>query len=138
MTPNGPEWWRDYSGAEYCFRGRRLDTGIDCWGLVVLVLRDVFGVVVDDFGQLYPHDGAAGGRQARAAITAELPAWREVPWEEGAVVLFREGGIPSHVGIALPKRGFVLHAHEDHDVTTFDAFSTLKWKGRFVGCFLPR
>jgi cell wall-associated NlpC family hydrolase len=137
VTPNGPQWWRDYAGAEYCFRGRDLDTGIDCWGLVVLVLRDVFGITVDDFGAVYARESGAGPA-IRAAIAAELPGWREVEWEEGAVVLFREGGIPSHVGVALPKRGWVLHAHEDHDVTTFDAFATLKWKGRFVGCFLPR
>ena len=133
MTPLRPEWWRDYAGAEYCFRGRRLDTGIGCWELAVLVWREEFGRHLHDFGEIATPTPAA----VRAAIAAELPAWREVPWEEGAVVLFREGGIASHVGVALPKRGWVLHAHEDHDVTTFDAFATLKWKGRFAGCFLP-
>lgn len=134
MTPRRPKWWRFYSGNPYKFRGTDLATGIGCWELDVLVLREEFGKHVNDHGEISTPTEAS----VRAAIAAELPAWREVGWEEGAVVLFREGGIPSHVGIALPQRGWVLHAHEDHDVTTFNAFGSLKWKGRFVGCFLPR
>jgi cell wall-associated NlpC family hydrolase len=134
MTPRRAVWWRDpYEGAPYLFRGVDLASGIGCWELVVRVLREEFGRRVNDFGEIR----AETPGEMSAAITAQLPAWRGVAWEEGAVVLFREGRLPSHVGIALPQRGFVLHAHADHDVTTFDFTSTSKWKARFVGCFLP-
>jgi cell wall-associated NlpC family hydrolase len=138
VTPESPDWWRAYLGASYAWRGRSLETGLDCWGLVVHVLREEFGLAVDDFGRLYDADGSPGRRLARAAIAAELPGWREVAWEEGAVVLFRERTVPSHVGIALPRSGWVLHAHHTHGVTTFDAFAHPVWKAAFVGCYLPR
>jgi cell wall-associated NlpC family hydrolase len=139
MKPHRPDWWRDYLGAPYRWRGRDPETGIDCWGLVVHALQHAFGVAVDDFGRLYPDDGAAGLRQARRAIADELPGWREVEWEEGAVVLFREKlAVPSHIGLALAKPGWILHASHTLAATTFDAFGHPAWKADFVGAYLPR
>lgn len=136
MTPARPEWWNAYIGGAYAFRGRCLAAGIDCWGLVVRVLADEFGLAVDDFGARYA--GPEGRVAAKAAIAAELPGWREVTWEEGAVALMIEGGKPSHVGICTVTRGIVLHAHHSVGVNLLDIPRSVRWKDRLVGCYLPR
>ncbi len=136
MTPRGPEWWLAYLGHDYLFRGRTLAGGIDCWGLVVVVLQDVFGIAVDDFGAMYAGDN--GRHAARAVIAAERQGWREVEWEEGAVALLREGGAPSHVGICTATRGVILHAHHSCGVDMLDIERSIYWKDRLVACYLPR
>jgi cell wall-associated NlpC family hydrolase len=137
VTPTRPDWWRAYVGGAYRWRGRDPATGVDCWGLFAHVLRTDFGRAVDDFGWAYPGDGDAGRDQARAAVDAQLPAWREVSWEEGAGVLFRVAGEPVHIAIATAQPGLVLHAHSVGGVDLLDVPNSTKWKDRFVGCFLP-
>lgn len=145
MKPIRPGWWRAYPGGAYLWRGREPSRGggcsgpgVDCWGLYAWVLPHDFGRPVNDFGWAYPADGDAGVAQARAFAAGEVTGWQAVAWEEGAAALFEQGGIPVHVGVCTAQRGVILHAHEDIGVDLLDINQSLKWKGRFVGCFLPR
>jgi cell wall-associated NlpC family hydrolase len=143
MTPLRPNWWLAYCGAPYAFRGRDLATGIDCWGLFVLVQREAFGRIVDDFGEVYPPDRAEdpGDRRgllaAASAIRDRLPAWRKVPWEEGAGALLLSRGRPLHVGVCTATRGIILHAHAATGVDLLDLKTSIKWGDKLVGCYLP-
>jgi hypothetical protein len=140
LTPLRPEWWLAYVGGDYRWRGRdpgRGRAGVDCWGLYAHVLPHDFGRPVDDFGWAYPSGGAAGLFEARDRISIELPAWRPVEWEEGAGVLFEVKSCPVHIGIATHTPGVVLHAHSSVGVDLLDVPHSVKWKDRFVGCFLP-
>ena len=138
MTPLRPDWWRAYVGGAYLWRGRDPKAGVDCWGLYAHVLAHDFGRPVNDFGWAYPLDGDAGRDQARAFAAGEVTGWRQVEWEEGAAALFNVGAVPVHVGVCTTQRGIVLHAHRNAGVDLLDIDQSLKWKGRFVGCFLPR
>lgn len=148
MTPPARAWWKPYLGGAFLWRGREPQlnrrqspagaaVGVDCWGLYAHAMRHVFGRPVDDYGWAYPGDGDEGRAQARARIAHELPNWFEVPWEEGAAALFRIDGRPVHVGICLAQHGYVLHAHRDTGVDTLRIRTSIAWKGRFAGCFLP-
>lgn len=138
MRPLRADWWRAYVGGAYLWRGRIPSVGVDCWGLHSHVMTHVFGRPVGDFGWAYPADGDIGRDQARAAVDAALPGWQPVDWEEGAGALFRVNGLPIHIGTCTATRGVVLHAHHAGGVDLLDIPDSLKWKGRFVGCFLPR
>lgn len=137
MTPRRPDWWRRYLGAPYAMPGASLETGIDCWELYRLVMREDFGIEVTDFGPLYAGEDAMG--QARRLIADNLAGWRKVEWEDGAGVLFLQFGIPSHIGIATATRGVLLHASQGKGVTTLDLGQRVNegWKDRLVGCFVP-
>lgn len=135
MQPLRPDWEYRYLGAPYAMPGDSLVTGIDCWELYRLVQREDFGKLIDDFGELY--HGENPKARARAAIAGHLPGWREVPWEEGAGVLFQFNGIPAHIGIATSQPGLVLHSHHAIGVTLLDLEQSPPWKARFVGCFVP-
>jgi len=138
VKPLRPNWWLAYPGGDYLWRGRDPVAGIDCWGLYAHVQRHDFGRAVNDFGWVYPLNGAAGREQARAFAVDEVRGWRQVDWEEGAAALFNVGGEPVHVGICTPQPRIVLHAHGDCGVDLLNIDQSVKWKGRFVGCFLPR
>lgn len=133
MTPLRRQWWRPYVGGRYLWKGRSLDAGVDCWGLCVIVLPREFARTIDDFGWAYSEDYAAGRADARARIAAELPAWRKVPWEEGALALFTR----AHVGICTLTPGVVLHAHQSTGVDLLNFEEATRWQGRFLGCYLP-
>ena len=139
MTPLRPQWWRHYAGLYgYLWRGRELATGVDCWSLAVIVERVEFDEHLNEFAGVFSADIRIGLEEARDRVEVELPAWREVPWEEGAIALFRVAGHPVHVGVATSKKGVVLHAHQKTGVDLLDIPKSIKWKDRFVGCYLPR
>lgn len=129
-----------YVGGLYLWRGRdpgRTGAGVDCWGLHAHVMPHDFGRPVDDFGWAYPSPGETGLAEARARIAVEERAWRRVDWEEGALALFKVRGEPVHVGTCTATPGVVLHAHHTVGVDLLDVFNSVKWKDRFVGCYLP-
>lgn len=153
MRPDDPDWWRRFIDGRYLWRGRTPThaggEGVDCWGLGVWVAREHFGYAWQDHATAYPDDGPEGRAQATSAMRANLSAWREVEWEEGAGVLFNVFGEPLHVGVATRSKGVVLHARGAtfHPVTKrlvspgivnlLDLNQSSQWGRRFAGCHLP-
>lgn len=112
-----PGWAARYIGLPYARYGRTRD-GLNCWGLVAMVLREVFEAPVpayEGYGIVdLRADGAtladfiSGERDqhwrevARPdAATAEL-AWR-LPERLGDLVLTRYGRHPVHIGIVIAR-----------------------------------
>lgn len=121
----------DYVGIPYVPRGLTRE-GVDCWGLVRLVYRDLYGITLPAGPDQYdPGDGPAV-----AAIFSGPPRddWRlaEVP-EEGDVALFQVMGWPSHIGVICAP-GAMLHAREGHAVCV-ERIDTGRWKHRLVGVY---
>ncbi|MFC7455456.1 C40 family peptidase, partial [Insolitispirillum peregrinum] len=105
-----PAWAAEYIGLPFSDHGRTRD-GVDCWGLVRLVLAEQFGFDVPS------HDGSY--RQTtdrddldRLISTERSSAWSAVPAgseQAGDVVLLRCLGAACHVGLVVTP-GIMIHA----------------------------
>jgi cell wall-associated NlpC family hydrolase len=97
-----------YVGIPYLDRGRSL-VGLDCYGLLVLVYRELRGIELPCFAEAYVT--AADRQEIRRLIAGGLSAWRQIAAGKEAAfdgVLMREGAQPTHIGIVV-RPGLLLH-----------------------------
>lgn len=126
-------WAAGYVGLPYAPHGRDA-AGVDCWGLVRLVLAREFGVRVPDMAASYPDpDDRAEldrliGRNLEAVMTV-------MPGEErpGDVLFFTQAGHVSHCGVAVGD-GFMLHARDGRDAVV-ETYRAGLWLRRLHGIF---
>lgn len=102
MTPDdfikimlGKPWRRFACGYDAC----------DCYGLVVLYYREVFGI---DLGTVPPVGIAEGFKERKASWPDSLP------YHGALVMMYNDSGTESHCGVMLPD-GMVIHCsgHEN-------------------------
>ncbi len=97
-----------YVGIPYHDRGRSL-VGIDCYGLVCLVYRELRGIELPSYAEGYV---TASDRRAIAQLVAGgLSDWQPVAVGEERPFdgcLMREGARPTHIGLVVSP-GLVLH-----------------------------
>ena len=128
-----PGWAGDYVGLPFAEHGRDR-TGVDCWGLVRLVLGERFGVALPCHGTDYRSTLDADG--LGALIAREMrPAWRPVdgPGRAGDVALLRLRGAPMHVGVVVAP-GVMLHVEQGID-SVIERSDGLRWKKRLLGIY---
>ena len=100
----------DYIGIPYKSNGRDRD-GLDCYGLVYLFEKEVFGKSLPSLDGVYSGDNATELiQEQKPLIVGELTTNPK----DGDIVLFFHAGKPTHVGVYW-QRG-VLHAIERHGV----------------------
>ncbi len=138
-----PAWAAGYIGIPFadCGRGR---LGIDCWGLLRLVLRERFGIEIPSYDNLYFHtrDFAAMERiyeaQAREDCWVKVMDRYECPGieREGDAVHMRVDGHELHAGIVVAP-GRMLHAHDGAD-SVIESIDRTAWKHRVVGIYRHR
>lgn len=132
-----PEWVGDYVGLPYAVGGRDR-SGVDCWGLCLLVWRERFGLDVPVYGGVSweeansPAIGDLIVGEARAGWDAVEPG-AERP---GHAVLMRMRGHPIHVGVVVAP-GLMLHCHSRADAAVED-YRSLQWARRVVGFYRYR
>ena len=122
---------RDYVGLPYRLAGRDRN-GVDCYGLVYLVLNEVFGIKVPSYDLKDVADRVKAGK----AILDEIEEWTPVPQgqeQPGDVLLFRVGPQPWHMGIWISK-GEMLHI-QDTIFSVIEDPRGMKWAKRLVGVF---
>lgn len=115
----------------------RTRKGADCWGLVLLVLKEQYGVTgLPDFRKSYSHTGDREG--IKDCVTDEAHNWVKVSEpEKGAVIVFNIGGYPQHVGICTGfKQGkaMFLHVHKGAN-STHERLSSSLWNQRIAGIY---
>ena len=122
-------WWNEYIGTPFV-EGGDTRQGCDCWGLVRLVHREVFGKEL-----IHPR-GEFGSRRDVDEI---MHLTKELCWEPvadpktGDVALFRIGGYNSHVGIVTGP-GMMLHVREGRDATA-EPYTSRQWKHALMGIY---
>ena len=97
-----------YVGIPY-IKGESGGSGCDCWGLVVMVYRDLLGVELPLYQD---YRTSAADVEAVANLVAGAPdSWHEISGSEATyldLVIIRAAGIESHVGL-LAGSGMILH-----------------------------
>ena len=131
-----PPWAADYIGLPFKEHGRDRG-GVDCFGLVYLVLAEKFGLRLPAY-----LDGYASTEDAEdiaRIIRGEMAPWRLVPSGEelpGDVVLIRMLNHPMHVGFVVAN-GWMLHIEEGIDAC-LERYDGAKWRRRLIGIYRHR
>lgn len=125
-----PAWVADYIGLPFRDHGRDR-RGLDCWGLVRLVLAEQFGVSLIDFDYASTRDSDG----IPAAIEAARPEWSVVGDPQlGDVMVFNIGGQPMHVGLVI-ETGLMLHVSDDDRGAVMESYLTPAWRPRMEGIY---
>lgn len=125
-----------FVGIPYLDKGRGI-VGLDCWGLLHLVYREVRGIELPSYSDRYV-TGADREAMARL-ISGELDDWREIEaGREQAFdgVLMREGKFPRHIGV-VTQPGMLLHV-ERGETSRIERYRTGLFANRIVGFFRYR
>lgn len=119
-----------YIAIPYKSKGRDI-SGLDCYGLVRLVLDEQFGVKLPSFDDKYDNEKDI---RVQEIIAQQKEGWIQLDKPEiGSVVLFKVLGHEQHVGIVISDSKF-LHIREGKD-SVVDSLNSTTWKKRIVGYF---
>jgi cell wall-associated NlpC family hydrolase len=131
-----PFWAGRYIGLPFEDHGRSR-AGLDCWGLVRLVLSEQFNIALPSFAAEYRRTTDTG--KISDLILRETPAWQFVAMGEeqlGDVIILRQRGQPMHVGVVLGDQR-MLHIEQGIN-SAIEAYSGPCWKDRIFGFFRYR
>lgn len=135
-------WASRYVGLPAAERGRDPSTGLDCWGLVRLVLSREAGIDAPSWEDAYA--GFCSVEDARGLIDSVRAEWDEIDVPGGAqlrefdVLLFKGLRTALHVGVAVDFETFL---HVDPFVTLTAAVERWrgpKWEARMLGVYRSR
>ena len=142
MTPGpaGPNaWLARYLAIPFVDRGRGWD-GVDCRGLVLLILEHERGIVVPEPETLYASTGIGDAAAMHAVARAAAARWRPCPVERFAVLHFERPRLPPHVGLSLGGGDFI-HAEAGLGVVVSaldrpEPGAAWRWRDYLKGAFV--
>lgn len=123
-----PIWAGRYIGIAFREHGRDR-AGLDCWGLVRLVMSEQFNVSLPAFQGEYKTTTDVDA--ITRLIERESVFWREMPPGEerlGDVVILRLMGKPMHAGLVLGDKQ-MLHIEQQVD-SAIEKYTSPRWKDR--------
>lgn len=122
----------DFVGVPYVALGRSV-AGADCWGIVLLAARELFGLDYPEYfyaeSEILEHACAHIGRETRG------PHWHSVaaPFAPGVVHIFRIQGLETHCGLHLGGTEF-LHSLPGRNAC-IETLDDLNWRQRRTGSY---
>jgi cell wall-associated NlpC family hydrolase len=130
-------WSNRFVGIPYVEFGRDRD-GVDCWGLAVLVYRELRGIELPSYTEGFV---SSPEREELAALInnasddglwtmADSPASLDV-------AVFRRGALETHVGIITNIPGYMLHAAAGGQ-SKHEAYDAGRWSHRLTGIYRHR
>jgi cell wall-associated NlpC family hydrolase len=128
-----PIWAGHYIGLPFKDHGRDR-AGLDCWGLVRLVMSEQFSRALPSFTQEYRRTTQVD--DIGKLIEREIPSWDALaPGEEekGDVIVLRIRGRPMHVGLVLGDR-HMLHV-ECGVNSVIERYTGPRWADRIFGFY---
>lgn len=112
----------------------RSEEGLDCWGVVWLGHKEVFGNNIPSYSEGYEPGDIRDFVKLESLIKSHLPVWQPVTdVQPGDVVLMRLGGRPIHVGLVI-KAGIMLHIEENINLC-LENYGKSIWKNRVIGIY---
>lgn len=129
-----PAWAAAYVGLPFA-DGGRTPAGLDCWGLVWLILRERFGLDLPSYAGAYPSTAEREEVSALVAIGVPTLGWAPAPrpYRAGDGVVLRVENRPWHVGLMLNDDEFV-HVPRN-DFSLIDSITGSTWRRRVVGVY---
>lgn len=131
-----PIWAGRYVGLPFAAHGRDR-AGLDCWGLVRLVMAEQFARALPSLATCYRRtDDSAGIGQL---VLSEIPKWDAVADGEeglGDVIVLRLRGQPMHVGLVLGD-GCMLHVEAGIN-SAIERYRGSRWAERIYGFYRYR
>jgi cell wall-associated NlpC family hydrolase len=128
-----PAWVGDYVGLPYQ-EGGRARSGLDCYGLLRLVINERFGGQLPEYEAIVwreDRDLLASLMEERVRLWQPVPHRRE---QAGDGVLLRVMGRPIHVGVVIAP-GWMLHVEAGCD-SVLERYDTgTRWKRRVLGFY---
>lgn len=129
-----PSWVADYIEIPFKDKGRTR-AGVDCYGLVRLVLKDRYGKALPEFSD-YSSCGAS--EEVAILVDANIPTIdaKEIDYSDltpGDLVLIRHMGLPCHIGIYVGG-GSILHTAYRKN-TVLERLSSPRFKNRVEGFY---
>lgn len=116
----------DYIGIPFKYGGRDRNY-LDCYGLVMLLYKDIQGIEVPDvISPTYLE-------QIQDVIKAEKLKWEPCDLVEGSVILFTVRGYGCHVGYYIGNDR-MIHTWEGTGGVTIERLS-YAWKHRILGTY---
>lgn len=133
-----PAWAGPYIGIPYADKGRD-HSGVDCWGLVKLILEEVFGVRLPGFGAAY---GTAADKLAGVLViqAGALDGWEATTSPQpGDLVVFRVAGRPWHCGVMASRTHFLHAPNRDRFggvlIVSAERIDSPMWKPRVIAFY---
>ena len=129
---DAPLWVRQYVGIPFRYQGRDHD-GLDCYGLIVVVHREVFDHHLPDY------QGYGWAPTRFDLMPAFSQALEQGPWAPtetpgpGDSILLRVAGQPIHCGVVVSDT-HMLHALNGVGVCV-ERFDGAHWARRVCGFF---
>ena len=118
--------YSDYIGIPFKYGGRDRKN-LDCYGLVMLLYKELKGIEVPDVNSPEILEDIAN------LVSKEKTKWKECDIEEGAVLIFSIKGYGAHVGYVIgPDK--MIHTWEKTNGVTIERIS-FAWKHRILGCY---
>ncbi len=126
------DWTTNYVGLPFAAHGRTR-AGVDCWGLVRLVLAEKRGLQLPDYGNGYA-DSEDRSSVPSAIRTGLRDGWHQLERPEpGALVVFVIGGLPMHCGVVVTSTRF-MHVLRGIDVA-LERLDAAAWVRRIDGFY---
>ncbi len=105
-------WAEPYIGIPFFYGGRTREDGLDCWGLVRLIYRDIVGIDLPEYGEVSADDLRAVARTVGVKRDAEPWSMVLEPATYDIVVMgLHNKRIPAHVGLMVDENT-MIHAEQ--------------------------
>ena len=131
-----PFWAGHYIGLPFQDHGRDRN-GLDCWGLVRLVMGEQFSIALPSY--LYEYQRTTQVDKISALIEWEAGKWKAVTAGSetcGDVIVLRVRGKPMHVGIVLGDKQML---HIEHGINSMiERYAGSRWAERVSGFYRYR
>lgn len=126
-----PTWAAQYIGIPFLDCGRSF-AGLDCWGLVKMVLAREFGcTALPDFTSQYRH---ARDRSLAKVFIDEMARWQRVRGPvAGDVAVFHFGGRPMHVGLVVADNWML--SIDRRTASCLERLDSPRWSGKLEGFY---
>jgi len=129
--------WKSYIGLPFAKQGRSRQ-GVDCWGLVYIFYKEVFGIELPTYTDAYT-DPMNRQEVQNAFEDHAADLWNKIPpadAQPGDCILFSIHTRPIHVGIMIDAIRF-LHVQEGID-SVIERITSERWNKRIEGVYRLR